>query len=86
MIGTFGSQFSMEQALSRLEKVEGITFQQIDAWTLIVRLKDPTNKTQKETVSEIIASSKGYLEKDFAPLSQKKSKDNMNPLDYPIFG
>ena len=86
MLVTFGSQYAMEQAISKMKELSDVTWRIIDGWTLVVRFDHPKDNALRKKVSELILSSSGYIEKDLSLLTKKKSKGGASPLDYPIFG
>ena len=85
VIATFGNLHAMESATASLNKVEGIDFQTIGLWTLVVRLKNGNDDSLRGRVSTIMRDSKGYIEKDLKRI-QKSTAGKPSALDYPIFG
>jgi len=89
MLCTFGNIFSLEQAINDLKHINEIKYEIVDNWTLIINLII-SEKNFRENISDIIKSHKGYVEPNMNKLylqnKKKNKKDQMNPLDYPIFG
>jgi len=79
----------MEQAINELKHINEIKYEVADNWTLIIKLIN-SKKNFRETISDIIKSHKGYVEPNMDKLylqkKKKNKKDQMGPLDYPIFG
>tara|TARA_B100000315_G_C14289826_1_gene456873 strand:+ start:348 stop:653 length:306 start_codon:yes stop_codon:yes gene_type:complete len=86
---TFGNIFSLEQAINELKQINEIKYKVVDNWTLIIKLINSKENLRKN-ISDIIISHKGYVEPNMNKLypqnKKKNKKDQMNPLDYPIFG
>ena len=86
---TFGNIFSLEQAINELKHINEIKYEIADNWTLIIKLTT-SEKKFRENISAIIKSHKGYVEPNMDKLylqnKKKNKKDQMSPLDYPIFG
>ena len=86
---TFGNIFSLEQAINELKHINEIKYEIADNWTLIIKLTT-SKKKFRENIGAIIKSHKGYVEPNMDKLylqnKKKNKKDQMSPLDYPIFG
>ncbi|MBI2183904.1 MAG: hypothetical protein HYU39_02980 [Thaumarchaeota archaeon] len=85
VIGTFGSLYSIEQAVESLKSLQDVAYKVVGNHTLIVRIRNPRDESLRKKIQEIITSSKGYVEAEM-PKTAKSKGGKISPLDYPVFG
>jgi len=75
----------MGNAVKSLNKIQQVTCEILDHWTLKVNLF----KSSKERLDEVLKAIKdaeGYVETDPHRVIKKSKAKGFSPLDYPVFG
>ncbi|MHB8566095.1 MAG: hypothetical protein ACYC7D_10700 [Nitrososphaerales archaeon] len=89
--GTFNNEMCYERAMEKLRKIEDISINPLDSYTVKIILKKKDAELEK-AVNYAITSSKGYVEIDLDVINAvksgkgKKVKSDTSVLDTPFYG